>query len=351
MTSNFAFAALAAAAVSAATVALLIPAARQLGILVDVPNPRSSHRVPRLRGGGIGVVVGISAALVVSTRLSSAAGGGTRILLLGAGLLAIMGLWDDLRGLSAWARLLVQVSVATVVTVSIGALGRLPLPAPLDFPLGPIGIPLTVLWLLGVTNFFNFMDGIDGLAGGQALASCAGVVLAGWSIDASRVSWIVGGAVVGFLLFNWPPAKVFLGDVGSMPVGFLLAGLPLLAPEGQRSAAVLAAAVGLALFLVDPVWTLIRRARGGRRLGEPHREHVYQRLLAPEQPHGRVTLPLVAAAFLLAALGAYAFVHPAARWTAVAAALIAFLVESVIARSAERRRAGASFKAFRSHFW
>jgi GNAT superfamily N-acetyltransferase len=125
-----------------------------------------------------------------------------------------------------------------------------------------------------------------------------------------------------------------------MPVGFLLAGLPLLAPEGQRTPAVLAAAVGLALFLLDPIWTLIRRARSGRRLGQAHREHVYQRLLAPEQGHGLVMVPLVASAFVLAALGAYAFLHPAARWAAVGAALIAFAVESGIARNAERRRAG-----------
>lgn len=343
MTSGLAFAALVAAGCTGATIALLIPAARRVGILIDVPNPRSSHRVPRLRGGGIGVVVGIAAAVLISARLMPPFGRDALILLSGAGVLAVMGLWDDLQSLPAWARLLIQAGVATAITVLIGGLERLPLPAPLDFPLGPIGLPLTVLWLVGVMNFFNFMDGIDGLAGGQALASCAGVVIAGWSPDASRVSWIVAGAAVGFLLYNWPPAKVFLGDVGSMPVGFALAGLPLLAPQGERSAAVLATGIGLALFLLDPVWTLIRRARGGRRLGQAHREHVYQRLLAPEHPHGRVTLPLVASAFLLAALGAYAFLHPVARWLAVGAALVAFAVESGVARSAERRRGEAHF--------
>ena len=343
MTSVFAFAALVAAATSAIAIALILPAARRRGLLVDVPNPRSSHRIPRLRGGGIGVVIGIAAGVLTSAQFLPPAGRDALVLLSGAAGLAAMGLWDDLKSLPAGIRLVVQLGVATAISLAIGSVERLPLPAPLDVPLGPLGIPLTVIWLVGVTNFFNFMDGIDGLAGGQALASCAGVILAGWSLEANRVSWVVAGAVVGFLLYNWPPAKVFLGDVGSMPVGFLLAGLPLLAPEGERSAAVLTAAIGLALFLLDPVWTLIRRARRRRRIGQAHREHVYQRLLAPEQPHGRVTLPLVATAFVLAALGAYSFLHPPARWPAVAVAVIAFTVESGIARRVERRPADARF--------
>ncbi|HLN81529.1 MAG TPA: hypothetical protein VK392_10095 [Thermoanaerobaculia bacterium] len=261
------------------------------------------------------------------------------ILLLGAALLAVMGLWDDARGLPAWLRLVAQLGIATAVAVSIGSFERLPLPVPLDLRLGGLGLPLTVLWLVGVTNFFNFMDGIDGLAGGQALASCAGVVIAGWSQDANRLSWVVAGAVVGFLIYNWPPAKVFLGDVGSMPLGFMLAGLPLLAHENDRSAAVLAAAVGLALFLFDPVWTLVRRARARKRIGEAHREHVYQRLLASGDPHGRVTVPLVVAAFALAVFGGYAYVEPSLRWPALGSAVVAFAVECGIARSAERRRA------------
>lgn len=341
MTMGFAIAAVTAAAASAIAIALLIPAARRRGVLVDVPNPRSSHRVPRLRGGGIGVVIGIAAGVMTSAQFLPPAGRNALVLLSGAGVLAAMGLWDDLKSLPAGIRLVVQLGVATAISLAIGSVERLPLPAPLDLPLGPLGIPLTIIWLVGVTNFFNFMDGIDGLAGGQALASCAGVAIAAWSVDATRISWVVAGAVLGFLLYNWPPAKVFLGDVGSMPVGFLLAGLPLLAPDGQRSAAVLAGAVGLALFLLDPVWTLVRRARGGRRLGEPHREHAYQRLLAPEEPHGRVTLPLVASAFALAVFGAYGFRHPAARWPAVAVAVIAFAVESGIARRVERRQADA----------
>jgi Fuc2NAc and GlcNAc transferase len=193
--------------------------------------------------------------------------------------------------------------------------------------------------LVGVTNFFNFMDGIDGLAAGQAMASGAAVIIASWSQNANGIAWLLLGAAAGFLVYNWPPARVFLGDVGSMPVGFLLGGLPLLAPPDQRSPAVLAVAIGLALFLFDPLWTLLRRALAGKRLGQAHRDHAYQRLLSPEEPHGRVTLPLVAAAFALAALGSYAFVHPPARWPALALALVAFTIESALARRAEHRRA------------
>jgi UDP-N-acetylmuramyl pentapeptide phosphotransferase/UDP-N-acetylglucosamine-1-phosphate transferase len=343
LTSGFVFTALVAAGFTAATIGLLIRAARRMGILIDVPNPRSSHRVPRLRGGGIGVVVGVGAAALISTRFMPDLGREALILLFGTGVLAVMGLWDDLRSLPAWVRLLTQIGIATAISIAIGGLERFPLPAPLDLPLGRLGIPLTVIWLVGVTNFFNFMDGIDGLAGGQALASCAGVVIVGWSPDARRISWIVAGAVLGFLLYNWPPARVFLGDVGSMPLGFLLAGLPLLAPAGGRSSAVFAAAVGLSLFLLDPVWTLIRRARTGKRLGQAHREHVYQRLLAPGKMHAPVTLPLVASAFVLAAMGGYSFFHPSARWPAAGLAVLAFAVEATLARSAERRRTHANF--------
>jgi Fuc2NAc and GlcNAc transferase len=158
-------------------------------------------------------------------------------------------------------------------------------------------------------------------------------------VDSVSIAAVLLGATAGFLLYNWPPARIFLGDSGSMPVGFLLAGLPLLSPARERGAAVLAVAVGLSLFLLDPLATLLRRARQGKRIGEAHREHAYQRLFSPAEPHAHVTTALVLAALVLSGLGALAFRFPRARWPALVVSVLAFAIEGALARRADSRRA------------
>ena len=152
---------------------------------------------------------------------------------------------------------------------------------------------------------------------------------------------ILLGAAAGFLAFNWPPARIFLGDVGSLPVGFLLAALPLLAPPERRPYALLATAISLSLFLLDPAVTLVRLLRRKQRLGQPHRQHAYQRLLLPGKTHRRVTGALVLAGFGLSIFAAWAYRTEWAWWPAILAALGAYALEHRLARRAAERRAAA----------
>jgi Fuc2NAc and GlcNAc transferase len=302
--------------------------------LLDLPNERSSHQHPRPRGGGLallgGVLAGLLAALVWIADPPREA-----VALFAAALaLAVVGLVDDRRPLPVWPRLLAQLAAAIALVAVTGGLHVLPLPPPADLPLpAPLGAALAVLWLVAATNFFNFMDGIDGLASGQAAIVLVAVAVVGWSGEGSLLALLAAAAALGFLVLNWPPASLFLGDGGSGFLGFLLAGLPLLAPAGGRGAALFVVAVAMALFLLDPTWTLLVRLRRGERLGVAHREHLYQRLTVPGRSHAGVTVPLLAAGAVLTALAGLAYTGRLSPWWALAAALAAFAAELAAARA------------------
>jgi Fuc2NAc and GlcNAc transferase len=242
-------------------------------------------------------------------------------------LIAILGIVDDLRQIGIVYRLTMQAVVAIALVFLIGGVNRLPLPPPADLPLGLLGLPLTVLWVVVVTNFYNFMDGIDGLAGGQAIASCVGIAFASWTLTTRDLAIVLAAASLGFLTQNFPRARIFLGDVGSTSIGFLLSVLPLLAPLADRSMALLAVAIGLALFLLDPVETLFRLARGGRRLGVAHREHAYQHLANTQNRYNAVAISLVIGGLVLSLAGASAFRNVTLGWPALALAIAAYVLE------------------------
>lgn len=325
-----ALAALLAGTIAAAVVHLIRRHAARLKLL-DAPNERSSHRVTMPRGGGAGIVVGVGVTLLIMHRPGDSMQG---VALFGAAsAVACIGAIDDRRGVSAPLRLLIHTLAAALAVYCLGPVGALWLPGlpPFVLPTG-VAVAATILWLVAVTNFFNFMDGIDGLAGGQAAASAVGVVLAAWSADAVVLAAAIAGASLGFLVHNWPPARIFMGDVGSGYLGFLLAGLPLLAPDAQRPNAVVAVATGLALFLLDPAITLVRRAFAGKNILRAHREHLYQRLAPAETSVVAVTTRYVAAALLLAGLGALGFLRPDLAWVGATVAIVAFGVVWVAAR-------------------
>lgn len=286
-------------------------------------------------------MLGAGTGLLIASTLSPALPGGAWTVFASATVVAVAGLVDDFRRLPPGLRLLVQAVAATVVVAGTGPLAMLPLPAPLNINLSSaiLGWGLSLLWITALTNFFNFMDGIDGLAGGQATASFAAVMLAGWSADASLLAACVGSASLGFLLHNWSPARVFMGDVGSGFLGFLIASLPFLAPIDRRGDAVVAIAVGLALFLLDPLETLFRRAMARKVLTGSHREHAYQQFLDPGEAAGTVAGVMVAAGVGLALLGAMAFRQPRLGWSTLVVALFTFLAERRIAERRSRIRA------------
>lgn len=285
----------ASALVSAVSVTLLLPVLRRR--VVDEPNERSSHSVPTPRGGGLGLMVGVAAGLAIVAWRGFPVG---PMWFWGCvGLAALIGLVDDVTGgLSPGVRFVAQIGVAGIVVVVSGPLLRVPLPHPLDVRLGVLGYLAGVVWIVGVINIYNFLDGIDGYAAAQGCAAAlgSGLILGGRALP---VGVCVAGACAGFLVLNWHPARVFLGDVGSGFLGSVLALLPFAGTSGERSPAVLVMALCLWFFLADGAFTLLRRAARRERLWEAHRSHLYQRLVRAGWSHDRVVLCMMPAALVV----------------------------------------------------
>jgi Fuc2NAc and GlcNAc transferase len=312
--------------------------ARRLSLL-DRPNERSSHVRTTPRGGGIGIIAGVLAGLTIVEWWIHPVGLVPATVVGAACLVAAAGLVDDVRGLSPLARLIVQL-LAAIIVLSVTGPVVLPLLRE-DLALSTmLGSALSLLWIATVTNFFNFMDGFDGLAATQAVASCLGIVLAGWGAEASLLALLMGAACVGFLFHNWAPARVFMGDVGSGFLGFALAVLPFLAPQDDRSAAMIATAVGLSLFLLDPALTLVRRAAAGKPLTQSHREHLYQQFVLPGEPVARVVTIYASLAVLLSLAGAFGYrTRGFLPWVVLGSIFVFAAVCSLALRAERQRRA------------
>ena len=277
----------ASAAVTWGAVGMLIPMLRSR--IMDEPNERSSHSVPIPRGGGLGVMAGVAAG--VAAGHWGGLGGGPLWYWVSVAVAAGMGLADDLRGgISPRLRLAGQIALAVVVVVAwSGPLARLPLPSPFDLQTGLLGYMVAVIWIVGVINIYNFLDGIDGYAAIQAIVAGLGAALLLGGPTAS-LGVCVAGAAVGFLFYNWHPAQVFLGDVGSSFLGATFALLPFLVSGPERPKAVFNMAMCLWLFLADGTLTLVLRAARKEKLLVSHRAHLYQRLVQTGLSHSDVVL-------------------------------------------------------------
>ncbi|MFL7901193.1 MraY family glycosyltransferase [Azospirillum argentinense] len=273
--------------------------------ILDHPNDRSSHSIPTPRGGGWGVMLTLLPAWAV---IAATADDPLRALPILVGAVALMAVsWmDDRRGLGPAPRFLAQIAA---VVAGLSALPGSALPGDgLVFqgllPFWADRLVAAVGWLWFV-NLFNFMDGIDGLAGGEAASIGAGLALvaalAGLDPALALYGLAAAGAALGFLMWNWYPAKLFMGDVGSVPLGFTLGWLLLaLAASGLWVAALLIPAY----FLADATFTLLRRLVEGKKVWQAHREHFYQKATQRGRSHAqvvRLVLMLNAALLLLAA--------------------------------------------------
>jgi UDP-N-acetylmuramyl pentapeptide phosphotransferase/UDP-N-acetylglucosamine-1-phosphate transferase len=312
---------------STGATAALIPVLRRKGVL-DRPNPRSSHARATPRGGGIAVclaVLPIWVALGIGGRVAL----GVVAIVVGTVLLAAVSWLDDLRGLAPASRL-----AAHGLAVALGCFALPPAAIPLPGVLGPAlyfaGIGLAWVWWI---NLYNFMDGIDGLAGAEAAAIGLGLVLfAGFGAGFDpRLAWLAAailGAAIGFLVWNWPPARIFLGDVGSTTLGYL-SGF-LLIGAALRGHWRIALVLPL-YFLADATITLGRRVVRGERFWEAHRQHFYQRALARGLDHGAVTRRVIAADIVLILCGWTAENGWGAAALAAAAASVALLLAALAA--------------------
>ncbi|HEU0081281.1 MAG TPA: glycosyltransferase family 4 protein [Bradyrhizobium sp.] len=328
-----------AIAVAAALAALMTRALHPIMVRYALarPNARSSHRIPTPQGAGIAV---IAATLIVAGLFSSLTGlTETRIpaLVIGATIfIALVGAADDIRSIPVTPRLLLQgVAVAAILFAS----GTIRI-----FPELPVWLERALLLLAGLwfVNLVNFMDGLDWMTVAEVVPVTAALVLLGsigaLSPPAALVAATLGGAIAGFAPFNRPVAKIFLGDVGSLPIGLLLGWCLLqLASEQNLTAALL-----LPLYyLADATVTLLRRIAGRERIMDAHRSHFYQRAT----DNGFTVLGVVREVFVLN-LGLAALAILSVFTTSVAARLALLLIGTgavvIVLRRFSRRHAGST---------
>jgi UDP-N-acetylmuramyl pentapeptide phosphotransferase/UDP-N-acetylglucosamine-1-phosphate transferase len=277
-----------AAVLSYLTVYVIRRYAEQRQIL-DHPNERSSHAVPTPRGGGlamIALVLGIGICFV------SQAGVNRRLIYLVCGvIIAWVGWRDDIHSLSPCVRFGVQGIVAAISIWGLGYFKVVTIPMFGELSLGVIGIVITFLWIIGLTNAYNFMDGIDGLAGGVALSAGMAWMWLASNMDNSFAFWValaITASSLGFLGHNWSPARIFMGDVGSTFIGYSFAVLPLLSSD-QSGDALLLGTLLMWTIIMDTAVTFIQRLIKRENVFAPHRSHLYQRLVMAGYKHETVS--------------------------------------------------------------
>ncbi|MDB4888763.1 MAG: glycosyl transferase, group 4 family protein [Gemmatimonadetes bacterium] len=281
--------------------------------VLDHPNERSSHVAPTPRGGGLAIMATIITALLVGSGMGVVSKHDALTLGLGIVALAVIGWIDDQRGLPARARFGVHAGVAIWTLWMYGGIPFLRIGST-SLPLGIAGYVLGTIGIVWSINLFNFMDGIDGLAASQAVLIALGVASSlFWTGDQSlgTVALILAASCAGFLAWNWPPAKIFMGDVGSGAIGYLIAGLAV-ASERHGAVPLIVFAIVAGVFVVDATVTLIRRMARGDRIYEAHRKHAYQRLARAWGSHRPVTIAAAGVTLLLDAVGMVA-----TRWTSL----------------------------------
>ena len=260
--------------------------------LLDVPNARSSHVVATPRGGGVAIVLTTVLAFPVLGAFGTLAWPAVAALVGGGGLVAVIGFADDHQDIPARWRLLGHFAAAVWVLAWIGGLPPLPmLGTVLD--LGPVGHGLAVLYLVWLLNLTNFMDGIDGIAGVETVTVSLGGALLYWAAAPSSTQWVapvvLASATLGFLFWNWAPAKIFMGDAGSGFLGLMLAAFSLQAARVQPGL-FWGWVILLAVFIVDATVTLVRRVARGERFDQAHKSHAYQQAARRWGAHQPVTL-------------------------------------------------------------
>jgi Fuc2NAc and GlcNAc transferase len=264
--------------------------------LLDTPNDRSSHEFPTPRGGGLAIVSTTLIALLV-LRVSGQVPVRVAVALgLGGGLVALTGAVDDWRGLAIYLRLCAHAFATFLAVFLIGNIQAVSIGGAV-IPLGPAGWITTVLALVWFLNLFNFMDGIDGIAASEGIfMGLAGGVLAmlnGAPVGIVTLMLALAAACAGFLPLNWPPARLFMGDVGSGFLGFVI-GVLALTTVVSGVLPIWTWILLCGTFLVDATVTLVRRVLRGDKAYEAHRSHAYQWLSRKWHSHGQVTLWYIA---------------------------------------------------------
>jgi UDP-GlcNAc:undecaprenyl-phosphate GlcNAc-1-phosphate transferase len=303
--------------------------------IIDVPVARSSHTTPMPRLGGVAICAAATATWTIALR--PWAGGGTFVALLSLGAVtaAAVGAYDDLRRVRPATKLAGEFVAAFWL---VPALPDLTMPFALPASVVAVGC---VLWLIGYMNAFNFMDGSDGLAAGFCAISATAIGVLALQVRAAPlavVAFSAAGASLGFLPYNFPRATIFMGDAGSLFLGYTCAAL-VLSVIG-RGVSPVAAALPLLPFLFDSAFTLVRRVKRREKILQAHRTHLYQRLIVAGRSHTYVARAYYAWALVSALLGiGYSMAGGVVRAALVAAAIVSGALAVAVVTGEERHRA------------
>lgn len=265
--------------------------------LQDIPNERSSHTKPVPKSGGVGIVAAFSVASVAIYFIAGVARVDDQYFwpfLLCGMTLAFISLVDDVTQRSFLAKIIAQVTCVLIMLGFGVTLTKLWIPSFGEVALGQWGYILTFLWIIGMTNAFNFMDGLDGLAGGVGFITACFMCGLAWSQGSYFVyiaSFALAASIAGFVVFNFPPAKIFMGDVGSAYLGFVFASLAVIGASfdyGRLSFYIVP--MLLFHFIFDTFLTFLRRGIRGERVYLAHRTHLYQLINRMGFSHRTVSL-------------------------------------------------------------
>lgn len=278
--------------------------------ILDIPNERSSHLVVTPRGGGLAFVTVFLVGLTVLLYIGKIELRPFLALVGGGSMVAVLGWMDDKYGLTPRVRASFHFLAAVGAVFCMGGFSSLDV----GFTVAPIswlGSLVAIIGIVWMINLYNFMDGVDGIASIEAVCvalSCGSLLLWQQFSGAAAVSFMLAASVLGFLVWNWPPAKIFMGDVGSGFLGFIFA---VMAMWSEQIGAVpfIIWIMLLGVFVVDATMTLIRRLSSGEKLYEAHRTHVYQLAVQVGYSHKQVTLTVLVINIVLAGI---AFI--AMRW-------------------------------------
>ena len=268
---------------------------------LDVPDARSSHSTATPTGGGIAVVAIILVGIMYLIKIDTT--GTWSVIGFSIVCLATLGWVDDRQNLGVGVRLAVQLLVALIAIYAVSPIQAIDIGGRLIFP-GVLGYVVVGIWIVWMTNLYNFMDGIDGLAAIQGIVGAG--TLCVWftalgAYDFALCTAVVLGALLGFLKHNWSPASIFLGDVGSLALGGLF-GIIGVVGVVKYQIPVTAYITLFGVFIGDATLTLARRLARGENVLRAHRTHFYQRAVQSSWSHGQVTVAVLAANLILAVL-------------------------------------------------
>ena len=264
--------------------------------LVDRPNSRSSHSTPTPRGGGLSMVTVMTCGAIVLYAAGWLSLPMATVLVIGGLSVAAVGFCDDVRSVPIAFRMSVHIGAAVLAVYCLGGSSTIHV-GQLVVNLGAVAPALRVIAIIWVLNLFNFMDGIDGIAASEAVfillgAAGLGLFLAQCSPTQVTLALVVGAACLGFLRWNWSPAAIFMGDVGSGYLGYVIA---VIAVDSSQTSAinVFAWLILGGVFIVDATVTLVRRLIRRERVYQAHRTHAYQWLARRWGSHSRVTIAVI----------------------------------------------------------